>query len=133
GKGADPKRQNGPHAHSINADPGGKFALACDLGIDRVGVYRLDAATAKLEANDPSGATLSPGSGPRHAAFAPDGKFLYIVNELANTVTVMTWDGERGALAEIQTVPTLPADFKGTDTASEIAVAPSERFAYSAN
>src|SRR5438874_2277061 len=87
GKGADPKRQNGPHAHSINADQGGKFAIACDLGIDRVDVYRLDPAAAKLTANEPSGVTLSAGSGPRHAAFSPDGKFLYAVNELANTVT----------------------------------------------
>ena len=133
GKGADPKRQTGPHAHSINPDPSGKFAIACDLGIDRVDVYRLDPATAKLTANDPNGVTLTPGSGPRHLVFSKDGKFLYVVNELANTVTVLAWDGERGSLSEVQTVPTLPADFKGTDTASEIAVGPSGRFVYSAN
>jgi 6-phosphogluconolactonase len=133
GKGADPKRQTGPHAHSLNADPSGKFAIACDLGIDRVDVYRLDVAAAKLTANNPSGATVAPGSGPRHVAFSGDGKFLYVVNEMGNTVNVFAWDGERGSLKELQTVPTLPADFKGTDTASEVAVAPSGRFVYSAN
>lgn len=133
GKGTDPKRQEGPHAHCFEPDPTGRFALACDLGLDKVFVYRLDAANGKLTANDPPAGTVAPGSGPRHVAFHPNGKFVYVINEMASTVTAFAWDAAKGTLTEVQTVPTLPADFKGNNTTAEIAVHPSGKFLYGSN
>jgi 6-phosphogluconolactonase len=133
GSSANKERQSGPHAHSLNADPSGKFAISCDLGTDRVDVYKLDAAPAKLTENDPPFATVAPGSGPRHLAFSKDQKFVYVANEVNNTVTVFAWDGSRGSLSEVQTIGTLPADYSGTDTVSEVQVSPSGRFVYAAN
>jgi 6-phosphogluconolactonase len=133
GSGPNAQRQAGPHAHSLNVDPTNHFALAADLGIDKLLVYRFDPARGTLEANDPPGATLAPGSGPRHLAFAPSGKFAYLANELASTVTAFAWDPERGGLTELQTVPMLPPDFHGTSTAAEVRVHPSGRWLYASN
>jgi 6-phosphogluconolactonase len=133
GSGPNPARQEGPHAHQIVLDPSGRFALAADLGTDRLLVYRYDAARGSLEPNDPPAALLTPGSGPRHLAWHPNGRFAYVISELASTVTVMRWDGERGALAAVQTVTTLPPGFVGTNTAAEIAVSADGRFAYASN
>jgi 6-phosphogluconolactonase len=88
GKGPDPKRQEAPHAHSINLDPAGRFALACDLGLDKVLVYRFDAEKGTLSANDPpSAAASAPGAGPRHLAFHPSGKWAYVINEMGKGVS----------------------------------------------
>jgi 6-phosphogluconolactonase len=133
GSGADPNRQKGPHAHSINADPTNKFALATDLGIDRVLVYRLDPKKGTLIANDPPSAALAPGSGPRHLAFHPNGRFAYVTDELKSTVTMFTWDATRGVLQELQTISMLPQGFSGSNTAAEVQVHPSGRFVYASN
>jgi len=133
GSGPNPKRQQGPHAHSINADPTGRFALAADLGLDHVLVYRLDAARGTLAPHDPPFASVAPGAGPRHLAFHPGGRFAYVINELACTVTAFAWDAERGTLSEVQTVPTLPADFTGASTCAEVQVHPGGRFLYGSN
>jgi 6-phosphogluconolactonase len=133
GTGADPNRQKGPHAHSIVADPTNKFALAADLGIDRVLVYRLDPKAGTLVANDPPGATLAPGSGPRHLAFHPNGRFLYLADELKSSVTVFTWDATRGVLQELQTISMLPEGFTGNSSAAEVQVHPSGQFVYASN
>ena len=85
GHSVDPGRQEGPHAHSINVDPANRFAVVADLGLDKVLVYRLDPATARLAANDPPSVSVAPGSGPRHFAFHPSGKFGYVINEMAST------------------------------------------------
>ncbi|HSU67431.1 MAG TPA: lactonase family protein, partial [Tepidisphaeraceae bacterium] len=108
GKGADPSRQTGPHAHCINVDPQGRFALSCDLGLDKVFVYRLDSAKGTITPNDPPFAKVAPGSGPRHLAFSPDGKRVYVTNEISCTVTAFDYDPDRGALSEFQTITTLP-------------------------
>lgn len=133
GSGPNPKRQQGPHAHSINVDPTGRFALAADLGLDKVLVYRFDAAKALLEPHDPPSASVAPGAGPRHLAFHPNGRLSYVINEMACTVTVFAWDGQRGTLKEVQTVPTLPADWRGESTCAEVQVHPSGRFVYGSN
>lgn len=131
GKSVDPKRQAGPHAHSFFIDPTNTFALAPDLGMDRVMIYKLDAVGGTLEANG-FGAT-APGAGPRHLAFGKDGKFCYVIDEMGNTVTVFHWDAQKGALREEQTVGTLPKDFKGVSSCSEVLVHPSGTFLYGAN
>jgi 6-phosphogluconolactonase len=133
GSSVNPKRQEGPHAHSINPAPNNRFAIAADLGVDKLFVYRLDAKKAKLTAAEPAFIKTAPGAGPRHTTFSPDGRFLYAINELASSITAYAWDGKKGTLQEVQTVSTLPADFKGENTAAEVRIHPSGKFLYGSN
>ena len=133
GSSVDPRRQTAPHAHSINVDPGNRFAFVADLGLDRVMIYQFDPQQGTLAANDPPWASVAPGAGPRHFAFQPGGKFAYVINELQSTVTAFAYDATRGALQEIQTLSTLPDDFSGSNTTAEIQVHPSGRFLYGSN
>ena len=87
GTSVNPDRQEGPHAHWINVSPDNRYALSSDLGLDKVFVYRFDEKTGTLEPNDPAYAMVAPGSGPRHIAFAPSGRFVYLINELKSTIT----------------------------------------------
>ena len=82
GSSVNPQRQRGPHAHSVNVSPDNRFAIVADLGLDKLMVYRFDAAKGALTPNDPPFAAVKPGSGPRHFAFHPSGKFAYVINEL---------------------------------------------------
>ena len=132
GSSVNKNRQAGPHAHCVNIDPDNRFVVACDLGTDKVMVYRLDAEHGLAE-NDPPFATVAPGAGPRHVAFAPNGKFLYVVNEMASTVTTFTWNAKKGELAEVQTVSTLPTGFTGNTSCAEIEAHPSGKFVYASN
>lgn len=134
GKSVDPARQAGPHAHSINLDPANRFAFACDLGLDKILIYRFDAVAGTLVANDPPAATVAPGAGPRHFAFHPDGKHAFVINEMGMTITSFRYNAEKGALTEIQTIPTLPsgASAAGASTA-EVQVHPSGKFVYGSN
>jgi 6-phosphogluconolactonase len=135
GAGADPQRQEGPHAHCIMADAADQYVLAEDLGLDEVLVYRFDPAAGKLTPNDPPAAHVKPGSGPRHLAFHPGGQFAYVINEIALTITAFTYDAGRGALSEIQTISTLPAGTAANKkfSTAEIAVHPSGKFLYGSN
>ncbi|MDG1832376.1 MAG: lactonase family protein [Verrucomicrobiota bacterium] len=124
-------RQASPHGHSINVSPGNKFAVAADLGLDKVLVYSFDAKGGKLT---PAGFTkVTPGAGPRHFAFHPNGKFAYVINEITLTVTAFGWDEAKGKLSELQTITTLPVERgKGMSTA-EVQVHPSGKFLYGSN
>ena len=135
GSSVDPNRQKEPHAHSINVAPDNRFAFAADLGLDKMLVYRLDAGQAVLAANDPPFASVPPGSGPRHFAFHPGGKFAYVINEMLCTMTVFTYDARPGALKAIQTVPTLPAgeSVKPGYSTAEVVAHPTGRFLYGSN
>lgn len=133
GSSVNPKRQQGPHAHSVNISPDNRFAVVADLGLDQVLVYRFDASKGSLEANQPPYAKVAPGSGPRHFAFHPSGRCAYVINELASTVTAFRWDARQGALTEIQTISTLPAEFKGENYTAEVVVHPNGRFLYGSN
>lgn len=133
GVGANPKRQKGPHAHSINLDAAGKFAVAADLGIDKLLVYKLDAKTGTLTPNDPPTAATAPGAGPRHFAFHPNGKTGYLVNELNSTITTYAWDDAKGTLKELQTITTLPEGFTGESFPADVQVHPSGKFVYMSN
>jgi 6-phosphogluconolactonase len=94
-------------------------------------VYRFDAQKGTLE---PHGAgTLEPGSGPRHLAFHPGGRQVYVINELTSTITVFSWDAEKGALAPLQTVSCLPEGFSGTSWTAEVAVSADGRFVFGSN
>ncbi|HZW34038.1 MAG TPA: lactonase family protein [Isosphaeraceae bacterium] len=133
GSGADPGRQAGPHAHSINLDAGNRFAVAADLGLDKVLIYAFDPANAKITPNEPAFAQVAPASGPRHFAFHPGGQFGYVINEMANTVTAFAYDPAKGSLTEIQTISTLPEDFKGRSYTAEVVAHPSGKFLYGSN
>ncbi len=133
GSSVDPDRQKEPHAHSIYLDPNNQYVLSADLGIDKVLVYRYDAGKGTIAPDSPPFASVAPGAGPRHIAFHPDGHFVYVVNEMFSTVTAFTYDAASGTLKEIETVSALPTDFKGADTAAEIAIHPNGKFLYSSN
>ena len=133
GKGVDPKRQAGPHAHSINLDPANRFAFAADLGLDKLLVYRFDPAKGTLEPNDPPFAAVAPGAGPRHFAFHPSGKTAYVINELNSTITVFDYAADRGVLAAKQSIPTLPAGAEGDNSTAEVLVHPTGKFLYGSN
>jgi 6-phosphogluconolactonase len=125
-------RQEGPHAHSINLDAANRFAVVADLGLDKVLVYKYDPAKGTLTANDPPAFLDAPGSGPRHFAFHPNGHNAYVINELASTLTALSYDPEKGVLKELQTLSTLPKEVKGNSTA-EVQVHPSGKFVYGSN
>src|SRR5262249_9030773 len=108
GSSVDPKRQEGPHGHFITMDNANRFALACDLGLDKVLIYKLDPKKAKLTANDPPFAKVAPGAGPRHLAFNPNGKFVYVINEMASTITSFSYNAKAADMMEMQTISTLP-------------------------
>jgi 6-phosphogluconolactonase len=135
GSSAHPKRQTQPHAHGIYTDPANRFVLVPDLGLDKVMVYRFDAATGSLEANEPPFAPLAPGSGPRHLTISPTGHFVYVINELTCTLSTFSYDQQRGVLTEIQTVSTLPNEvpLEAGFTAAEVYLHPSGRFLYGSN
>ncbi|MBN1851352.1 MAG: lactonase family protein [Pirellulales bacterium] len=124
-------RQAGPHAHSIRSDPEGRCILAADLGLDKILIYRLDAG--QFIPNDPACAMLPPGSGPRHIAFHPSGRYVYVINELLSTITAFRYASGTGSLTEIQTVTTLPETFKESNTTAEIQVHPTGQFLYGSN
>ena len=133
GSSVDLPRQKGPNAHSFVVSPDNRFALAADLGIDQVLSYRLDAATAKLTPNQPAFAKAPPGAGPRHLTFHPNGKHVYVINELKNSVTLFDYAAASGILTERQTISTLPEGFTGKSYCADLKITPNGRFLYGTN
>lgn len=133
GSGPNPSRQKGPYAHSFIVSPDNRYAFAADLGIDQVLGYRLQASTAKLERLDPPSSSTPPGSGPRHLAFHPNGRWLYAINELANTVTRFDYAAATGNLTPQATVSTLPEGYSGTTHTADVKITPDGRFLYGTN
>ena len=133
GSGANKQRQEGPHAHSINVDTAGRFAVAADLGLDKLLVYRFDASKGTLAPNDPPAASTAPGAGPRHFAFHPSGRFAYAIHEMNSTLSAYAYDAQRGVLTELNTLTTLPAGFSGNNSTAEVLVHPSGKFVYGSN
>jgi 6-phosphogluconolactonase len=126
-------RQNKPFAHWFRTDPSNRFGLVADLGIDQIVVYRFDAKTGKLTPNNPPAAKTPPGTGPRHLAFHPNGKWLYGIAELANQVMAFHWNGDEGTLTQFQSVNTLADGFSQPSTAAEIAIHANGKFLYASN
>jgi 6-phosphogluconolactonase len=125
-------RQEGPHAHSVNIDAANRIAVAADLGVDKLFIYRFDPNKGTLQPNDPPALELAKGAGPRHFAFHPNGKFAYAINELDSTITALSYDAAKGELKPLQTVTTLPQPTKGNSTA-EVVVHPNGKFLYGSN
>jgi 6-phosphogluconolactonase len=132
GKSVNPRRQEAPHAHSINLDASNRYAFVADLGLDQVVSYHFDAEGGKLAANPSGTVRLKPGAGPRHFAFCPDGRFAFTNNEINSTVTSLRYDDDAGALTEVNTVSTLPGEHAGNSTA-ECQVHPNGKFVYVSN
>lgn len=122
-----------PHAHMIAADPKNRFVLATDLGQDRLYVYRFNTQTGKLTPAERPFVALPTGDGPRHFAFHPDGRSVYVLNEESSTIVSFRYDDGSGTLTDQQTISALPEGFAGTSFASEIAVAPNGKTLYAAN
>ena len=133
GSSVNKDRQQGPHAHGVYLDSRNRFAAVADLGLDKVMVYRFDAERGSLAANDPPFGSVKPGAGPRHFAFHPNGRFAYVNNEMASTVTAFAWDGRKGRLKELQTLATLPEGFAGDNSTAELELHPTGRFLYVSN
>jgi 6-phosphogluconolactonase len=119
------------HAHSITPAPSGEFALACDLGLDCIFVYRLDLVNGGLIPHEEI--ELAAGSGPRHLDFHPNGRFVYVIHELDATLSVLSWEAARGRLKALQTIPTLPVNFSGQGWCADVHVHPNGRFLYASN
>ena len=133
GSSVNKERQEAPHAHWIGAAPDNRFVLAADLGLDEVLIYRFDAASGKLSPNTPSFVKVAPGSGPRHFAFHPNGKFGYVLTEMAATVTAFSYDAANGSLSPLQIIGTLPMEYSGPIEAAELVMHPSGKFLYASN
>ena len=130
GSGPNANRQEAPHAHAIVFDPGGSYVVGVDLGTDTVKSFTY----AGGELVEVSAVNVAPGSGPRHAAFHPNGEILYVISELTATITALAFDPASGAFGDIlQTISTVPQDFPEDKSTAEILVHPSGNFLYGSN
>lgn len=133
GSSIDPKRQQGPRAHSVNISPDNRFVFVADLGLDQVLVYKFDPVNCRLTPNDPPFVKVRPGGGPRHFTLHPSLKFAYSNSEMGNAVTAFRYDNAKGVLTEIQYISTLPEGWQGTSHTAEVLCHPSGKFLYCSN
>jgi 6-phosphogluconolactonase len=133
GSGPNKERQEGPHTHWIGTSPDNRFALAVDLGLDQVIVYGFDSSKGIFTPMLSGFAKVKPGGGARHLAFHPNGKFAYVLSEMASSVTAFSYQPKTGAFTSLETISALPKDYSGLKEAAEIAVHPSGRFLYTSN
>ena len=131
GSSVNRERQEGPHAHAIAMSRDNRFAIVADLGLDQLLVYPFDASRGAL--GQPRIVKTDPAVGPRHLTFDNRGNFVYVINEMASTVTVYSYDPRDGAMAPLQTISSLPANFTGKNTAAEVVLHPSGKFLYASN
>ncbi|MGA2987413.1 MAG: lactonase family protein [Terriglobia bacterium] len=133
GHSVDPKRQEAPHAHSIYPSADNRFAVSADLGTDQIYVYHFDSTKGTLTPNDPPSAAVPPGTGPRHLAFSPNAKFAYAIEEMGSSLTAFSYDAARGVLHPLETISTVPKDYKGYNDCAELYIHPSGKFLYGSN
>ena len=123
-------RQTAPHVHCVVFSPDNRFVLAADFGADKLSVFRFDAAAGTLTAQEPAFWQAPAGSGPRQIAFHPNGKTVYLISELAATVTVFSWRAKDGALTMLQTTSCFPEGYMGDRSGAGVVVHPNGRFLY---
>ncbi|MCA9108470.1 MAG: lactonase family protein [Planctomycetaceae bacterium] len=133
GSSVNPQRQTGPNAHCIVVSPDNRFVFAADLGIDKILGYQLDASNSQLTPHRQAFVRMPPGAGPRHLTFHPNGQHVYVINELANSVTHFDYDSEDGFLFERATLSTLPEDFTGESYCADVKITPNGRYLYGTN
>ncbi|NCF88530.1 MAG: beta-propeller fold lactonase family protein [Verrucomicrobiaceae bacterium] len=124
-------RQEVPHAHSINLSPQNNQAFVADLGLDEVLVYNFDPQSGELSDAAMAYGVVDPGSGPRH--LASHGARVYVINEMANTISVFHHDSDTGNLSPVQTISTLPPSYEGRSYTAEIVISADGRFVYGSN
>ncbi len=132
GSSVNPERQKGPHAHAVVLSPDNRFAVVADLGLDQLLVYHWDAVKGALGSH-PQIVNAAPGAGPRHLAFSPNGRFLYVINELQSTIAAYSYNAANGTLHELQSISTRPPGSSGNNTAAEIEIHPSGKFLFASN
>ena len=132
GSGPNKERQERAHAHFVSLTPEENYLCAVDLGIDKIMVYQFDPAAGSLTLDEKRSAAIRPGSGPRHLAFHPNGKFVYLVNELSSDVVFLKYSIDFTFTAE-QYISTLPEGYAGTNTCAAIHVSPDGRYLYASN
>jgi 6-phosphogluconolactonase len=132
GSGPNSMRQEQPHGHSAVLSPDEKYVMFSDLGIDKISILKYKASkNPPLTPADIPSVSAAPGSGPRHSEFAPNGKFMYNVQEITATITAYAYDD--GKLQELQTVKMMPDNFRGVNGAADIHVSPDGLFLYATN
>jgi 6-phosphogluconolactonase len=122
-----------PHPHSIDVSPDNRFAIAADMGLDRVYVYRFEARAGKLSPNDPPFIETAAGAGARHLSFHPNGRFAWLIEESGSSIQTLEWNSVKGIFTPLGSVSTLPADYHGENATAEIHVSPDGRFLYGSN
>jgi 6-phosphogluconolactonase len=133
GNGPNAERQKGPHSHAVYFSKSNQFLFEPDLGLDKVHIYKFNAADSTIAPSSPAALETAPGAGPRHFAISPDEKNGYVINELDNTITAADYDAKKGSFTAIQTVPTLPENFTGKSSTAEVEVHPNGKFVYGSN
>ncbi len=133
GSSVNKSRQEGPHAHSVNFSPDGKFLCVADLGLDKLLVYRFDGRKGKIALNDPPAYDTKEGAGPRHFAFHPSGKYAYLLNEIDMTLEALAYDAAKGSFEKIAVISTKPDGPQKGESTAEVVVHPSGKFVYSSN
>jgi 6-phosphogluconolactonase len=134
GTGPDKQRQEKAHVHSATVAPDNRFVYVADLGTDKLHIFETDVKASTVKPAQTPYVTVKPGSGPRHFTFHPNGKYAYLVEEMASSVAVFTRDAKTGSLTLIDDgVKTLPADFTGKNTSADIHVDPSGKYLYQSN
>ncbi|MEO8354322.1 MAG: lactonase family protein, partial [Chloroflexota bacterium] len=118
GSSSHPEQQTGPHAHCILPDPTNRYAVAADLGADKLLIYQMDLENGKLYKH--AEVQVQPGAGPRHLTFHPNGRYAYLINELNSTLNAYRYDSNNGTFEALQTVCTLPSDFKSENLCADV-------------
>jgi 6-phosphogluconolactonase len=119
-----------PNAHAVRTDPANRYVLNSSLGGDVLQQHRFDAATGGLTPNDPPSVGVRAGAGPRHFVFHPDGRCVYLLNELDASVYVFAYDAPTGTLRELQIVEARPEGYTGDPKAADLHATPDGRFLY---
>lgn len=132
GKGLHP-RQDASHPHAVFLNPEETFLYVPDLGANRVYSYAIDRVAGKLVPAAQPYCEMAAGAGPRHLCFHPILPFVYVINELNNTITQLRRDSKTGALEQVKTVSTLPAGFQGTSLCADIHISADGKFLYASN
>lgn len=133
GSSVNPDRQAAPHPHAVVPGPQSRYVYVPDLGADQVAIYRVDHSRDCLESITPPPIELSAGAGPRHLAFHPNGRFVYVINELNATITTLEHDSDTGGLTSTSIVDMLPDDYDGHNQCADVQIHPSGQWVYGSN
>jgi 6-phosphogluconolactonase len=132
GSSINKESQTKPHVHATVLSPDNRYLLASDLGTDKVYIYRFDARNEKpLSPANPPFINVTAGSGPRHLTFHPNGKYVYVINEMEGSISVFKY--KEGTLEATQTITLLSTGFKGIIEAADIHISPDGKFLYGSN